>query len=558
MRNKGFLLLLPFLLLSLFMNSACQREKEQSVADEHPILMFRLSMQNSVTDEACANLLSVLKEYPNCCDEVWFSTGTGMPYMDVHSQHAQILTRAMDELEKINIKSSLQIQMTIGHGDQLGGAKEWIAKNWTGWTGSTGVEGKYSNCPRQPGFLEYMREMTRLYAQTEPRVLWIDDDLRYDNHYPATQNSRIGCWCDTCLAAFSASEGRVWTRETLDKAMADDKELEHRWKLFSIESLTRVARLIAEETRAVSPKTKMGYQKTFFVADTLVVKTILKELADISGQKVSYRPGGAYYYDKYHPAEQIIKSMNAAGYMRLLGCPDYVELWCPEIESWPRHYGSRTGQSVLLEGFAALAYGMDAVSMYVIDRGAESMEVKKWSMFKPLSEGSDVLREYAKANKGTVAVGFRTNGTYRSLFEFGLTGVPVLPGVGNSLGVLEKSDLTAVNIYNRPSSDVQALRERLNERAASPVLCKSPFVGLVMPRVDEDGALRTLGLLNCRIDKQECIRMALASLPEDAETAIWYELRKEPLKLKIEPDDDGVPYVEIPEIAAWNAGFLKF
>lgn len=536
---------------------ACRQTDHRTSKEEKPVLMFRLSIDNTISDEAWAKTYSLLKQHPHCCDEVWFSTGIGIPSIDIHRQHAERLSLAKKELKKLGIVSSVQIQMTIGHGDQLGVSKEWTAKTWTGWTGSTGKEARYCNCPRQPRYLEYMRSMARLYAEIEPRTLWIDDDLRYDNHYPATEGSRIGCWCETCLAAFSAEEGRNWTRESLCQAMDADPILEQRWKTFSIESLKEVARIITEETHAISPNTQMGYQKTFFDADTTIVKVILKTMAEVSGQKVSYRLGGGAYYDMYHPVSQIVKSMDAARFMRILGCPDYVESWCPEVESYPRHYGSRTGQSVLLEGFAALAYGMDAISMFVIDHGEEDANLQAHSMLLPLEEGAETLKEYARANKGTTVVGFRTATDNNVLFELGTLGIPILPGPGKNLGMLNAEEIHAVNMYSQPSTDVQAFRDLLNSRTDIPARCCSPFVGLLIPRVDENGSLATVGLLNSRIDRQGPIRIQLGSMAPGAQEVIWYELRQKPISLHIEHDEDGASFVEIPSIEAWNAGFLK-
>lgn len=478
--------------------------------------------------------------------------------MNVHREHVEKLLQAKKSLKTLGIGTSIQIQMTISHGGDIRENEGWEAKTWNGWTGSTGVEATHCNCPRQPEFLEYIRQMVRLYAQVKPRVLWIDDDLRYDNHYPATKDSRIGCWCATCIEEFSEQENKKWTRETLNEAMASDKELEERWRIFSLESLNRIAHIIADETLSVSPDTKMGYQKTFWDRDTTVVRTILRTLADISGKKVSYRPGGAAYYDKLHPANQIIKSMDAARYMKILGCGDIVESWCPEIETYPRHYGSRTGQGVLLESFSALAYGMDAVSMFVLDKGEESIDVQSISMLHPLDEGAKVLKKYARANKGTIVVGYSADVTNSVLFDFGMTGIPVLPGLGKNLGKIEDEDFKGVNICSQPSSMIQALRERLNEKVSAPVLCCSPFVGLMIPRIDSNGALRTLGLVNCRIDTQNSIRFSFPALSTGVKSAVWRELRKKPVKLKVKHDIDGTAYVEIPSIAAWNAGFVDF
>ena len=523
-----------------------------------PVMMLRLRMPNTAVDENWAALLSGLKKYPRCCDEIWFSTGTGVPSMDVHREHVERLREAKEDLRRLSIGTSVQIQATIGHGDSVTDPDFMAGKTWTGWTGSTGVEDVCCNCPRQPEFLEYIRQMTRLYASLRPRVMWIDDDLRYDNHYPASAGSRPGCWCERCIADFSETEGRAWTRESLDRAMASDKELEERWKAFSISSLDRIARIVSEETMAVSPGTRMGYQKTYSDRDTTVVRTILGTMAEVSGRKVSYRAGGGAYYDRRHPAAQIIKSMRSARYMRVLGCADIVESWCPEIESWPRHYGSRTAQSVLLEDFAALAYGLDAVSMFVLDNGEEPFDLQARVMLRPLHEGAPVLEAYARANAGTVPAGYTAPAGVEDLFEFGTLGIPVLPGLGKDLGRLSAGDMKGVSMYSQPSSDVQAFRDALDSRSPAPAKYLSPFVGLVAPRVDAGGKLRTLGLVNCRIDAQQSIRFALPSLDSGTRKAVWRELRRPAVRLRIERGKDGTAFVEVPSVAAWNAGFIEF
>ena len=118
--------------------------------------------------------------------------------------------------------------------------------------------------------------------------------------------------------------------------------------------------------------------------------------------------------------------------------------------------------------------------------------------------------------------------------------------------------MKGVNIYLQPSSEIQAFRQKLADKAAPPVLCCSPFVGLLIPRVATDGSIRTLGLVICRIDEQSVLRFSLPALPARCKTAVWHELRKKPVKLKIERSGDGNAYVEVPSLGAWNAGFIEF
>ena len=538
--------------------ASCGDSAVTTSADEPPVVMLRFRSTNTESDEQWEKTFGILRDNPGCCDEVWFSTGLGVPPMAWHQEQADRIARGAKQLEEIGIQSSLQVQMTLGHGDSFAAGQEWrfSEKNWKGFTGSTGVEDKYCNCPRQPAFLEYMRQMTLIYAATKPRIMWIDDDLRHHNHVPATNGSRIGCWCDTCIAAFNAEQGTEWTRETLNKAMDGNSSLEEAWQRFSVQSLVMVARIIAEATHEVSPATKMGFQSTFDYWNKDVAAAVLTVMQEVTGNKVAYRPGGGAYYDIASANDQVIKSMGTAQFLKIMGDPDYVDTWCPEIESWPRVYGSRTPQAVLVEGFTALAYGLNAVSMFIMAADQEDDSIYSYALLKPIAEGNKTLKGYAKANEGTEAVGYEMEGSMAGMFAFGRAGIPMLPGLGKSLGKISKTESARLDITQQLSTDIQSLREEINGRSPSPVVCCSPFDGLVIPRVDkETGVLRTIGLLNTRVDTQGPIRLRLDGLSTDIRTATWYQMKQKPVKLKIKREKD-TAFVEIPELTIWNVGYL--
>lgn len=533
------------------------KEKEDTT-----LLMLRFRGTATYTDQVWDSTFGMIKDNPGCCDEVWFSTGLGFPSPDIHRQRAAIITRGMRELRSIGVGSSLQVQMTIGHGDHLAKGEEQLYSElkWTRWTGSTGVVNEYCSCPRDPEFLKYMRQMAHIYAETHPRSVWIDDDLRYNNHKPATNGSHIGCWCDKCIEDFNAATDGKWTAKSLVKALDEGKneDLVKSWEEFCISSLNDIARVIGEEFIKVSPKTRLGLQGGWKTGARERMQTsILKTLHQVGGQPVGYRPGGSSYYDEVNADGQIIKSMNCAAFRKSMGDPDWIVEWSAEVESWPRVYGSRTPQGVLVEGFSALAYGMNAVSMFILAAEKESPEVYSQTMLRPLATGSPMLRAYAKAIEGTVPVGYTAQEDNSKLYSFGRTAIPVLPGCGKDLGLLESADLSRVNLAKDVSDKVQDLREDLDARSACPVVCCSPFIGLVIPRIDENGILRTIALQNVRIDAQGPVKLRLRNLPEGANKAEWFEMKKEPVILRI-CEENGSRFVVIPRIDAWNCGFLSF
>lgn len=525
-----------------------------------PFVMLRLRGTASFSDENWEKSYRAIKDSPGCCDEVWFSTVLGFAEEETMRDRAERIRQGSRQLKQLGIGSSLQIQMTIGHGDQIARGEEHLydALTWGRWTGYSGIVDKYCSCPRDPEFLAYIRMMSRIYAETKPRSLWIDDDLRYGNHQPATtKTSPIGCWCERCIADFNSLDGSDWTAKTLLEAMDNNPALSEKWEQFCISSLTEVARIIAEEFTRISPETRFGLQGGRKAESVKVQAAILSTLHEVSGNDCGYRPGGGSYYDDSSAAPQIIKSMGSARFRRLLGEYDWITEWCPEIETFPRVYGSRTPQGILVEGFAALAYGLDKLSLFVMAPEMESDTLYSRRILQPIAEGLPMLRAYAEANKATSPVGFAAKASCDSLYLFGCMAIPVLPGPGKELGMLGVEDLDKAKLTKESSSQVQQLREFYDRRGKSPLVCCSPFVGLVIPRIDALGRLRTLGLLNVRIDSQGPVRLRFPRLPKSVRDVVWYEMKGEPVHLGIEREA-GEAYITIPKLGAWNAGFLSF
>ena len=117
-----------------------------------PALQFRLESDHTSSDEAWSRTFAMLREVPDLCDEVWFGTGFGMPRLETHRANAERICRAMEDVRGLGWQAGLQIQATIGHGGTFAEGKDYSGRNWTGWTGSTGVEDKCCNCPLAAGF----------------------------------------------------------------------------------------------------------------------------------------------------------------------------------------------------------------------------------------------------------------------------------------------------------------------------------------------------------------------------------------------------------------------
>ena len=532
-------------------------------AAEPPLMMVRLRGPHTADDAQWAKTFMALKENRAACDEVWFSTGIGFPKMEWHEAHVKRLARYADQLRGVGIVPSLQFQATLGHSDSTTAIEGAAGKTWGGFTGRGGTECQYCNCPRQAGFLAYVREMARLYASFRPGSVWIDDDLRIAGHSPGSpwdkvKDGWIGCWCQTCIAAFNAETGGAWTREALDAAMAKDVALFDRWERFSFDGIAAVARAIAEEMRRNSPNTLLAYQHGAYRNDSQLA--VFQALYEATGKPVGARPGGGAYHD-INPHDQMVKAFGAARQRMRLGDPRWIGVWCPEIDTYPRAFASRTAQGLLNEALVNLALGMNSVSLLIMDTRYESDEWYGEALLAPLAAERELFDAYRRANEGTVAAGLadKTSAEPDALYRFALAGVPVLPGCGKAYGDVTDADIGPFAIGGMSSSALLELRHRLDDRAGGklPVLVETPTVGLVIPRVTPGGTLRNVAFVNARIDEQRPATLRLRGVPAGVAHAVWRTFRSAPVVLPVARAGADC-FVRIPALSAWNCGWLEF
>ena len=523
-------------------------------------MMIRLRGPHTADDAQWAKTFKALRENRGACDDVWFSTGIGFPKMAWHAVHVKRLARYADDLRSVGIVPSLQVQATLGHSDDTTLLEGVDGKTWGGFTGRSGIECKACNCPRQPGFLAYVREMAGLYASFRPGYVWIDDDLRIAGHAPGSPWGKvpdgwIGCWCPTCLAAFNAETGGHWTRATLDAAMKGDAALFDRWEKFSFAGIAEVARAIAEETHKVSPETRLAYQHGRYRNDSQLA--VYRAMHEATGLPVGARPGGGAYFD-YNPNDQMVKAFGAARQQKCLGNPEWIEAWCPEIETFPRAFASRTAQGLLNEAFVNLAYGMNCISFLIMDTRYETDAWYGENLLAPLAAEKPFLEAYRRHNAGTLPAGLAdaTKATPEALYRFALAGAPVLPGPGKAYGEVADADLN-FSISRMSSSAILELRRTMDARTGGkmPVLVETPTVGLVVPRVTPDGALRSVALVNARIDTQKPVTLRLRGVPSGVETATWWAFHADPVVLPL-MRVGGETTIRIPALTAWNCGWL--
>ena len=531
-------------------------------AEPTPLMKIRLRAPHTADDAQWAKTFKALVENPGCCDEVWFSTGIGLPKLSDHMANVERLKRYAAQLREKRIVPSLQVQATLGHSDSISALESNEAKNWGGFMGRGGIEAKYCSCPRQPAFLAYEREMARIYAAFGPSSVWIDDDLRICGHAPASPWNKmsdgwIGCWCSRCIADFNRETGGRWTRETLDVAAAKNPVLFARWVVFSESSIVEVARTIAAAFHEVSPKTRVAFQHSSGIERD--DGRLLRAMHEVTGLPVYSRPGGGAYFD-CNPENQLQKAYAAAKKIRAIGKPEWIGTFCPEIETCPRAFGSRTAQGLFNEALMSLACGMDSLSFLIMDTRSEDDAWYSKVLLGPLARARPLLEDYLDFNADAEPAGLDVplELQINDVFKVAMLGVPILTGVGKAYGTLTKEDCVLGPLGSTTSRMIMDLRRKLDARSGGncPVLVEEPTVGPVLPRVSAEGMLKSVAMFNCRIDRQAPVRLRLRGVRADVTEATWQAFRGERVKLAV-MREGAEAFVTVPEISAWNCGWLK-
>lgn len=150
------------------------------------------------------------------CTEVLFKmslTPEGNPIID----KAKILTEEYllfkNELDKREVPSGVLVQATIGHGYPM-----TTPIPFTAVVGALDGLKKYTACPYDKEFRQYIRQAMRTIAEAHPSSIMVDDDFRlFARKYK-------GCTCELHMQEISKRYGKKITREQLVLKMEEDDE----------------------------------------------------------------------------------------------------------------------------------------------------------------------------------------------------------------------------------------------------------------------------------------------------------------------------------------------
>ena len=177
------------------------------------------------------------------------------------------MTPYIELLRKENINYQLNFQNLIGSVSNGEKVRDFYDYNFA--VDQFGASSQGCACPIDDVFRKQSGERLRLWAETKPDVIWIDDDFRLHNHGTPTLALSEGknayndfyCFCDKHVSRFNRENGTNYTREEIvAEIVKAGKPSAIRKKYFDFlnRTMTETAEWIEKTVHSVSPDTRIA------------------------------------------------------------------------------------------------------------------------------------------------------------------------------------------------------------------------------------------------------------------------------------------------------------
>ncbi|MBA3686476.1 MAG: hypothetical protein H0W72_14740, partial [Planctomycetes bacterium] len=316
-------------------------------------------------DETFAELAKLLPRYR--VDELIVKVDTeefthGQPPLAWVRKYQDKLFAIKKELGRLGIVYSLNPWITVGHADRGRDSRVDLPGLRT-VVGHDGIECTSCACPLSPVWREHIDAVWTLYAQTAPRVLWIEDDIRTFNHAPVS----FGCFCPLHLARFAKRVGESVDRERLVAALFQPGT-PHPWRSQWLdqqhEVMTETAGFLAEVVHRTAPATALGLMSSGPGAHCMEGRRWKPFAAAFADGRPLYSrpPMGNYNEGSLRGFYYSHDSIKATRHCMPAGTIEQTE-----VENVPFTRYSKSAVFTFLEMAISFAYGSHGVTMNFYD-----------------------------------------------------------------------------------------------------------------------------------------------------------------------------------------------
>ena len=328
----------------------------------HAIVSLRISTHLWMNDARRADLLALLRARRNTIEEVAFftsSTHSVLPYAEI-ARRARVLAAIIPEFKALGLRVGINHLATLGHTDE--NLENALNEPWQRITGIDGRAAKGSFCPLDPRFQEFTRRCYKALAEAKPDFIWIDDDVRMQNH-----GVGLSCFCPLCLKRFGEETGEGWTLEQIARSISNkdntaaSREVRTKWVAHNRRILDELFALIRAAVDEVNPRLVLGYMPTYLqIYAGMDYARWGQTLAGPTHLPVKWRPGGGFYTDA-QPLELLRKAHHVGRNAEAIPPADSDIQY--ELESFPYQKLKKSETILVAENAAALAAGCTGVAL---------------------------------------------------------------------------------------------------------------------------------------------------------------------------------------------------
>lgn len=392
---------------------------------------FRIGYYRYIDDIAFAEHIDYIKKNIESIDEVaLFVEYSHHGYWPLDSQKelSRLLTSRIKEYRNAGVKRvGLNVLDTIGHLEE--GWDVLPKPTMQTMVGKDGRVSKSCLCINTEEYKNYIYERYKILAESNPDFIWVDDDLRANNHGVAGP-----CYCQTCIDKFNKTVGRNETFETLSGAVSD--EIKILWENFWNDCISEVCTIIKNAIFCVNENIAIGLMTS---------ETICKEWFS-SLDATMGRPGGGFYTDEF-PGFIAIKFINCEN--QLCMYPENVKDRQYEFENFPYQELGKSDTISKLEALFALMSGCNGIAFNAVffNNNQQIMDIVK--------ENKAQWEQITKRSENSVNVGGFCGASTDMAADFLRMGMPMTGSSENpcvnildAQGVTEKSDTELIEILS--------------------------------------------------------------------------------------------------------------
>ncbi len=390
--------------------------------------MLRRAIDLSRAEEIIKETLEFCRQ-AQIHEVMWFidceESNHGITPLWVIEAYIPALEKAREALEADGRVFSINPWMTLLHGDR-GRQTHRYYPDMGLMVGHDGTQCQACTCPADEVWRDYLCEAYRLYASTQPAVLWVEDDFRHFGHQPV----EYGCFCEAHLQAFGERVGEPVTREALVQAvLAPGKP--HPWRAVWLdlqgEEMIEVAQMLEQAVHEVSPRTRLGLMTSHPEWHAVEGRRWHRLLQALAGP---YEPVCRPHYAAYQEG-------NAAGMLgnfsialeTIYHLPPGTRS-CPELENHPHGRSSKSVRATRLHLILGSMVSTGEMTLNILDMLPNALVDEGYGAM--LAATKPFLGEITEARDGATERGVRLMSNERASYYVHTSGgcdlTELLPG----------------------------------------------------------------------------------------------------------------------------------